>query len=250
MNLPVNILGFIPFGLLTIAIGVWLLLSEKARTLPIDTARKRGLRVGLALALAVWFAVALVVTRSGLLLGEGALPAVGVGIALMIPILLVLTAYRLWPTLRAAVDAVPIHWLIGFQFTRNLGFAFLALADVGLLPTAFANPAGYGDVLVGLLAPLVALAYLRRLPYARGLAVAWNILGLLDFVVALGTAIANVAAFPSPFVLSWIQLVPAFGVPLFILLHLATLRRLLRAQPEVFPRVGLTSTHYADLSSS
>lgn len=239
MSLPANILGIIPFGVITIAIGVWVMLSESASSTP--SARRWMLGIGLALV--AWFVAAFTLTRSGLFLGEGLLPGLRLGLALALPVLIGVMAYRALPALRAIVDAVPVHWLIGFQFARNLGIVFLVLADIGLLPTVFAYPAGYGDVLVGLLAPLVALAYFRRKPYARGLAIIWNVIGLLDFAVALGTALANVDTFTSPVVLSHIQLIPTFGVPLFILLHLATLRQLTRRQAERIAFASLASNY-------
>jgi hypothetical protein len=68
------------------------------------------------------------------------------------------------PTSRAQsriIDAVPQHWLFGVQLYRALGVIFLILYGTGKLPGAFAWPAGLGDTLVGILAPVVAVAYAR-----------------------------------------------------------------------------------------
>jgi hypothetical protein len=50
--------------------------------------------------------------------------------------------------------ADPPPWLIGIQLYRVLGLNFLVLYALGRLPAEFALPAGVGDVIVGLAAPL------------------------------------------------------------------------------------------------
>ena len=47
---------------------------------------------------------------------------------------------------------------MSIQVYRALGLIFLVLYAEGRLPGAFALPAGCGDVLVGLLAPIVGIA--------------------------------------------------------------------------------------------
>jgi hypothetical protein len=98
-----------------------------------------------------------------------------------------------------------------------------------------AVPAGAGNSLVGLLALPVALLLASPARGARGVAVAWNVLGILDLVDAVtlnalttpgGLQIVPdrvdlVAAFP-------LVLIPAFGVPLSVMLHSLSLRQLRR----------------------
>src|SRR5262249_52813764 len=55
------------------------------------------------------------------------------------------------------------------------------------MPGLFAWPAGVGDVIVGVLAPVVALAYARDARRNAGRVTAWNVLGILDLVVAITT---------------------------------------------------------------
>ena len=61
------------------------------------------------------------------------------------------------PRLARIIDAVPQHWLIGAQLYRTLGVIFLILYAAGKMPGLFAWPAGLGDVLAGVLAPVVAM---------------------------------------------------------------------------------------------
>jgi len=133
------------------------------------------------------------------------------------------------------IDAIPQSWLVGIQFYRVLGLIFLLLNAEGSLPSLFALPAGNGDVMVGLLAPVVAVAYARGVVGRELLVRGWNILGLLDLAVAITTGFLTS---PSPLQMFSFDapnelidayplvLVPVFGVPLAVLLHVASLVKL------------------------
>ena len=139
---------------------------------------------------------------------------------------------------RRTIDAIPVERLVAVHTFRLLGFIFVALWAIGSLPARFALPAGLGDAAVALAAPFVAVALARRTSGSRALALAWNTLGLLDLVAAvgLGTGLlvrlfapgtpADPAAAMTMFPL---VLVPTFGVPLAIILHLLTYRALARS---------------------
>src|SRR5262249_30338754 len=49
----------------------------------------------------------------------------------------------------------------------------------------FAIPAGVGDLLTGLFAPLIAYWWVAGKPYARTAAIAWNMFGIADLVNAV-----------------------------------------------------------------
>jgi hypothetical protein len=89
---------------------------------------------------------------------------------------------------------------------------------------------------VGLLAPVVGLAYAKAPHKSAGLVAAWNVLGLLDLTDALGLGFLTA---PSRFALEIqptsdlmtvlpLVLVPVYLVPLFFVLHLASLAKLYR----------------------
>jgi hypothetical protein len=65
-------------------------------------------------------------------------------------------------TFRSVTAAIPQHWLIGIQTFRVLGGVFLIRYFQGDLPGLFAIPAGVGDLLTGILAPLVVLVVFRQ----------------------------------------------------------------------------------------
>jgi hypothetical protein len=109
-----------------------------------------------------------------------------------------------------------------------------------LLPPQFALPAGYGDMTVGLLALVVVYLLTKQNSYARTVAIGWNLLGLLDFTVALTTGIAFIGPFAARLAasgvslsyLNYVLIIPTFGVPLFTLLHIYSMFHMLSAPAE------------------
>src|SRR4029077_17105815 len=116
---------------------------------------------------------------------------------ILLPILI--GALLIWrsETVRRIIHAVPQEWLVAVQLYRALGVVFLILYSTGKLPGLFAWPAGVGDIAIGLLAPIVGLAYAQAPRKAAGLVAAWNVLGILDLTVAVGTGFVTA---PSRFI--------------------------------------------------
>jgi hypothetical protein len=183
-----------------------------------------------------WLAAAITLAAMGVYhIGASDLPTIQYGI--LLPILV--GALLIWrsETTKHIIAAVPQQWLVGVQLYRALGVIFLILYATGKLPGQFAWPAGLGDIAIGLSAPLVGLAYARAPHKAAGLVVAWNLLGILDLIVAVGTAFMTA---PSRFVSLEVQptsdlmtvlpmaLITVYLVPLSIVLHLASLTKLRR----------------------
>jgi hypothetical protein len=158
--------------------------------------------------------------------------------------------FRWWTILRRVIEAVPQQWIVGVQFYRILGLIFLVLYAQGRMPGAFAWPAGVGDIIVGLAAPVVGMAYAHRWRNATGWLRAWNLFGIADLVIALTTGFLTspsrlqmlalnqpnelVSAFP-------LVMIPVFLVPLSILLHLASLQKL-RRPGDALPHAGLATS--------
>mgnify|MGYP001555834092 CR=1 FL=1 len=192
-----------------------------------------------AILLALFYVAAALPSRQGFYHGPaGNIPTIQYG--LLGPILAAILLFRFWPAFRRTVTAVPQQWLIGLQLFRIEGAIFLILYAMHRLPPQFALPAGIGDVLVGLAAPFVAIAYLRKGAQANGLILAWNLLGLLDLVTAVITGVLSspipihVFTLDAPnelISLYPLVMVPVFLVPLAILLHLASLQKLRRTEP-------------------
>jgi hypothetical protein len=163
-------------------------------------------------------------------------PWIGLGVGA--PIVVGFVTVFLFPQVRRVVESIPQAWLLAAQWPRLVGATFLVLLAEHRLPAVFARPAGWGDVLIGVTALPVAYAYLAGRSWSRPLAVAFNLLGIVDLVVAVGTGFL---ASPSPFRLFFSQpstslmtvlpmvLIPTFLVPFWILVHAASLRALLVA---------------------
>jgi hypothetical protein len=112
---------------------------------------------------------------------------------------------------------------------RVVGVLFLIVMALGHLPAAFALPAGLGDIAIGVAAPFVA----RRLARGNGHtgAVRFNVLGILDLVVAVSIAFllfefVEVTPSTAPLRLLPLALIPTTAVPLAVALHIVSLRQL------------------------
>jgi hypothetical protein len=141
---------------------------------------------------------------------------------------------------RRTINAVPHAWLVGAQVGRLVGFLVLSFGFAGIIPMSFAGPAGWGDGITGLFAPVVALMLYKRVPGALLVAWVWNAWGLGDllnvarlaslttpgtsaFDPALGDN-SNFALFPT-------GLLQVLYGPLYMLLHIFSIRTLvLRAR--------------------
>jgi hypothetical protein len=172
-----------------------------------------------------WFAIAI-------LIGDGAnfpIPmesrlAVS-GLVALIPFVIAVIALFASKTLRAINTATPNAWLIAIQTYRTAGIMFVyPFVTYGILPAGFGYPAGIGDALTGIFAPIVALMVAQKRPHALKWAVAWNLFGTLDLIVAPATALGFQARVLNIYPLA---LVPLFlGPPLGILTHVLSLRNL------------------------
>jgi hypothetical protein len=109
---------------------------------------------------------------------------------------------------------------------------FVILYQRGALPGAFAIPAGWGDSAIGITAPIVAW-YWRR-PYPAKIFIAWNVLGILDLVIAVTFGVlasrSPVGLFAGDVTTRLmgqfpLGLVPTFIVFLLLILHVISLSR-------------------------
>jgi hypothetical protein len=110
---------------------------------------------------------------------------------------------------------------------------FLVAMALGYLPAVFAIPAGIGDIAIGVEAVFIA-RNLRRGIVDRS-TVWFNVLGLLDLVVALAIGVMAAPGLarllvvsPSTEAISLLPLVliPTTIVPLAVALHVLSLRKL------------------------
>lgn len=246
LGFPTNTIVVIVLGMIGVGAAFWFTLSRLLTHIPLTLRARQTWSWGAALVLLAWLfvCVAAAINPPGGAVVPPLLPIiflVGGLLAGTIPLLIS-------PAFRQSIRAVPPTWLVGIHAIRVGGFTFLAFLDMKLLPAAFALPAGYGDMSVALLSLGVVSLLATRHPAARVLAIGWNVLGLLDFAIAVVTGVLSLVPFStqlaasgvSPLYLNYVLIRPAFGVPLYALLHLYSLfqmsgRRAQEAKPEGEP---------------
>ena len=196
------------------------------------------------------FALALVLGRIGFFapvpgdtIVSKLIAAVGpFALTVTVPPILFLLAYRAIPAFHEFVLAADLRFVTMTQAWRIVGFYFLALLGIGQLPGSFAWGAGLGDVLIGLAAPFVAIALIRRPDFVRTTRFAvFHWLGLFDFVAALTAGAISSGAFPeiagplsvAPLAELPLYLVPGFFVPIFVMLHFTALIQAYHARRQI-----------------
>jgi hypothetical protein len=229
---------------MVVALAFWLYrlvaLAVKSANLPPDTGA--SVRRTTALFLGGWLVLALALARSSPSVdaaGNGLVP-LSIPLFALVSLGVALGLLLLSPTWRRVVDSIPAGSLISVQIYRLIGGIFLPLYAIGSLPRHFALPAGWGDIAVGLLAPLVALAVRHQIRGARSLALGWNLFGFVDLLVAVGMGTGylmlalqpGLPAAPGAAAMTSFPLVliPTFAVPMGFILHLYSIRRTLRGE--------------------
>lgn len=136
----------------------------------------------------------------------------------------------------AAPNLRPVFLLYGWRAV--FGGLLLVLGLAGGLPSAFFWSAAIGDILVGVWALAIAARWDR---VSRGETLVWNAAGLLDLihVLALGATTLRVFYDASPDLVR-LTLLPLFGVPTFIALHLLLFPVLTRRARPARDRAGVS----------
>lgn len=219
-----------------IVIGLWLALSRT----DFDSRTRLAIWLAIAVPYTAWLAVVWQLAIEGVF----RTPPAGVPrlpFAIFIPVLVGLVLLMRSKRVAAVLDVTPPSWLIGVQLYRIFGGIFLVAWARGDVPGAFALPAGIGDMVVGLLALPVAFYLQSGARGGRTAAYAWNVLGLIDFAIAVSMGFLTapgpfqVFALDQPNVLTSAYpnvMIPAFGVPSSIILHGLSLWQLRRTSPK------------------
>jgi len=138
----------------------------------------------------------------------------------------IITARYVWPELRLRPRAEALRPLLMLHSFRFIGLAFLVPGVVSSgLPAAFAQSAGYGDIIAAILAVLALIS----LPSTAGVVIAWmfNLWGVADLLNAFYQA--NHAGL-LPGQLGATYFIPTLVVPLLLITHGLTFRILLQHQ--------------------
>ena len=191
-----------------------------------------GIGLSVTLVLTAWFLLVVSLGAVGAFVSRPGTPPLGIAIGVGAPLLLFFAWLRLSQSFRDFVLSLDLHVIAGIQALRWAGLGFLSLYAYNVLPGIFALPAGLGDMAIGFTAPWIILGLVRRPDFATSAAfIRWNVLGILDLVVALtiGTLLATLSTgaageiSTAPMATLPLLLIPAFLVPVFLMLHTTAL---------------------------
>jgi hypothetical protein len=193
---------------------------------------RSNIRVAIPIVLTAWLLLVASLGAGGAFVNPPGTPPLPIAISIATPLLLFFASLRLSQSFRDFVLSLDIRLIAALQAWRWAGLGFLSLYAHKVLPAVFALPAGLGDMAIGVTAPWIVLALVRQPGFAaRRAFIRWNVLGILDLVIAV--SIATVSAFmatgapgevsTAPMATLPLLLIPAFMVPIFLMLHTAAL---------------------------
>jgi len=173
-----------------------------------------------------WFIFALTASALHLFKNDANRIGLAVAIAAVTPIIVFSLWYAASAGFRQFALSLDPRLLTSAQAWRIIGFTFVLLEARGVLPAVFAWPAGYGDMAIGMTAAFVAWKLAD--PVHRDSFIVWQLLGILDLVLAvsLGTTAALISPQAPPMVpltVLPLSLIPTFLVPLFAILHVISI---------------------------
>ncbi len=191
-----------------------------------------SLRTVVFAALALWLGLVTFLGSQGAFVGRADSPPLAIFLGVTIPLAVFFAAYFGWSAFRAFVLSADLRLVSAMQAWRWAGLGFLSLYAHGILPGLFAFPAGLGDMAIGVTAPWMVLRLIRQPSFAASRRYRiWNILGIVDFVVAVSMGTLCSGFIPgltlnvttSAMAQLPLILIPAYMVPFFIMLHCTAL---------------------------
>ena len=186
-----------------------------------------------------WLTFTLIVGVSGMLADFTTRPPKLLWMAL--PAFMLVIALVFWEKFNELAKHLDNFWFIYPQaFRIIMEFIFWSLYRYKVLPVQMTFEGRNFDILVGLTAPIIVYYCFTKKIWSPKVALAWNFAGLILLANAVATAIlstpypyrifmtepANTIVFYFPFI--WL---PTFVVPFALLLHLASIKRLMSTSP-------------------
>ena len=153
------------------------------------------------------------------------------------------TAWNTQPAFKRALLSIRMDALVGLHAARILGIFFVLMWMAHELPAPFGPVAGWGDVIAGTEAGILAI-FIARGSVNKPMLAIWNAFGALDLFTALtlGALSSQIPiqmfGFDPPGIVAMAQiptvLVPTMLVPLYLLNHLTVATHLAHSkQPSV-----------------
>jgi hypothetical protein len=173
--------------------------------------------------MAGWLAIMYSLVSNGFFSATG-VPQLSFPLAVVIPVILGYLAIRFYAPLRQAVDSMATADFLQLQYWRSAFGVMFFFTDA--LPMWFKYVGGLGDISAGIGAFLALTWFHKGSSTERQTIIRGNFVGILDFVVVIILGVGIVRQPQSPDVA--FDLIPLYVVPIFILLHVFSLRRLKR----------------------
>ncbi len=190
------------------------------------------------LAILSWFTAAFLAGALGIV-NEPRRPPLILAFFLGVPTVGFVLAYATSPSFRGFTETIPLTLLVGSHLWRFVGLGFVVAWLAGALPAGFGIPEGFGDIIAAAGA-LALLPRLRNGTASRGWLLAWNTFGSLDLLSAITVGVLfsegplgllhTPSASTALMVTFPVSLIPTFFVPLFLLVHALTFRRIARLE--------------------
>ncbi len=226
--MPNTLLALIILGPTAIVVAALFIVMWRART----STRDARIAILSGSVLLLWAVIATMLAHRRVFQPHDAeiVPPVGINLIVVLSVLFVslVSSRSLRRLLTRQASLIRLHlW-------RLVGIVFLILMVRGQVPALWALPAGIGDILVAATAPWVARNVDR--PRGRRRAIAWNLFGMADLIVAVGlgtmtspgsTQVFNTVPTSELMTHFPMALVPTFLVPLAFTLHVISLSQLL-----------------------
>jgi hypothetical protein len=215
------------FGTILVGVAMAVILAGIVTTMPLRLAD----RLALAGIVGAWVGVAGAVAAAGALSDPVTVLAM-----FATPLVAIVALVLSFPTVRLALNSVPLPLLVGLNAIRLGGVLFVLLAGAGRLSGPFPYLAGWGDFTTGALAIPAAWLAASDVSYRNRLIVVWNAFGTLDLIVAVTLGLISRNGSPLQLIhagvgtaalqsLPW-AFVPTVLVPFFLVAHAAIFVRL------------------------
>jgi hypothetical protein len=189
----------------------------------------------------VWFLFSLTASARHLFITGAGQPPLAFGLAVLFPLVIIAAWTAFSQSFRQFLLSLDPRTLTYLQAWRIAGFVFLVLYAYNILPGHFALPAGWGDIAIGATAPLIAMKLAK--PWYRKSFIFWQLLGITDLVVAVGSGATAQLMNPhgiatTPMTVLPMSLIPTFAVPLFMVLHFICIAHARQWQEQQYQRIA------------
>ena len=237
MTVPAYAVLLVICTLIFMALALSAMFTFALNKAEISNGERQSAALKVSLYVAVWISLALALAYSNILVPAADQQVPLFGILILASAILGNVLLTRSKTLTLILDATPLHWLAAVQIYRVIGVVFLLLEADGYLSSYFARSTGWGDILVGVTAPVVGYLMWKdaRRYYAAGLL--WCAAGIADLLLVLYKALNSApgplqtTAFDVPTVIIGyfpFPLVPLIVVPVSLILHVQMVRKILK----------------------